>query len=270
MEKSEELSLFLAKADELLDSKYVLADVKIANMLKVIASSESLLALFKSCLDGFDYEEAKKKYLVKAPYLADDKGEFILPESTKDLLALIFCLLVDIDAKHIILNEFLSRFFYEDGSSYAGYSAFLNGVVKPFKTAVSYIMESVIEGKMQDPVDAVIKEEERQAVEREENLKKKVEEERLSKLACGEKIKKLRSIFLVDKKKVKDSKLKESEKDDMTLVIDTLATLVESGDKDSINYALITYYYMAKNHPILFFNRAKTVKNLVTGVVNGI
>ena len=61
MGKREELNLFLERADELISSKYILADIKIVNILKAIAGSETLIALFKSCLANFDYEDAKKK-----------------------------------------------------------------------------------------------------------------------------------------------------------------------------------------------------------------
>ena len=65
MEKRDELNEFLAKADELINSKYILADVKIIGLLKTVASSETLIALFKTCLTDYDYEEAKKTYLIK-------------------------------------------------------------------------------------------------------------------------------------------------------------------------------------------------------------
>ena len=48
MNKEKELNLFLERADELIDSKYILADVKLASFLKAIASSDTLLALFKN------------------------------------------------------------------------------------------------------------------------------------------------------------------------------------------------------------------------------
>ena len=66
MTKKEELELFLERADEFINSKYILADVKIINLLKSIAQSETLLAIFKNCLTDFDYQQAKKKYLVKS------------------------------------------------------------------------------------------------------------------------------------------------------------------------------------------------------------
>ena len=70
MTKREELNLFIKRIDEFIDGKYILADVKIINILKVIAGSETLLALFKNCLTDFDYSEAKKTYLVKSKYLS--------------------------------------------------------------------------------------------------------------------------------------------------------------------------------------------------------
>ena len=77
MSKQEELDLFLVRADELIESKYIVADIKIVNLLKSIASSETLLAVFKNCLTDFDFEAAKKKYFVKSEFLSDEKGEFI-------------------------------------------------------------------------------------------------------------------------------------------------------------------------------------------------
>ena len=65
MTKREELDLFLTSAQDFIASKYILADIKIVNLLKAIASSDTLIALFKNCLTDFNYEEAQKKYLVK-------------------------------------------------------------------------------------------------------------------------------------------------------------------------------------------------------------
>ena len=165
MSKREELDLFLTRADEFIESKYILADVKIINLLKSIAGSDTLIAIFKNCLDGFDYEKATKTYLVANKYLSGDKGEFVLPSTSRELLAFIFNLLVDIDAKRIDFSGFIKRYFYEDGSFSAGYSAFINAMIKPFKNSVKMLMESVIEGKLQDPVEALTEEENRKREE---------------------------------------------------------------------------------------------------------
>ena len=36
-----------------------------------------------------------------------DKGEFVLPPNSRELLAFVFSLLIDIDANRIVFSEFL-------------------------------------------------------------------------------------------------------------------------------------------------------------------
>ena len=182
----------------------------------------------------------------------------------------MFTLLAEIDAKTINFAEFINKYFYEDGSFSAGYSAFINSVIKPFRNSVKLIMESVIEGKVQDPIEAFTQEEERRAKEKELQEKQLQKEKELSKKVYGESIKQIKKILLEDKTKIKSksAKLKEGLVDEMHLVIDMLANVIESDDKDAILYAFISYKYMAKAHPILMFNRGKAVENLVRKVLN--
>lgn len=270
MSKTEELDLFIARADELIESKYIVADVKIVNLLKSIAQSETLLAIFKNCLSDFDFEAAKKKYLVKSEYLSDEKGEFILPDASRELLAFVFCVLVGIDAKDIELADFIKKYFYADGSCSAGYQAFVTAMIKPFKNTVKSIMDSVIEGTIQDPVDALNEEEvrvrqEKEQKEREERLQKET-----SLKSYGESLAALRKILLADKLKVKNSRLSEQQKDELTLVIDMLANVIESNDKDAVTYAYVAYKYVVKAHSMLFFGRNRKVSKLIKDVINGI
>ena len=111
MTKAEELNLFLARADEFIDGKYILADIKIVNLLKSIAYSKTLLAIFENCLKDFDYASAKKKYLVKNKFLSEDKGEFVLPSNSRELLAFTFLILMDVDSRKINLNDFINKYF---------------------------------------------------------------------------------------------------------------------------------------------------------------
>ena len=95
----EEVNNFIACTDELVSASYILADIKIAHVLKSIAVSDVLVALFSNCLDGFDYTKAKKAYYVASPYLSKDKEQFVMPESLKDLIAFVFNVLMDLDSK---------------------------------------------------------------------------------------------------------------------------------------------------------------------------
>ena len=268
MSKREELDLFILRADEFINSKYIVADIKIVNLLKTIASSDTLVALFQNCLSGFDYESAKDKYLVKSRFLTEDKGEFVSPTSSKELLAFVICILSDLDAKTIQLNEFLRKYFYEDGTYSSGYTAFINAMIKPFKNSVVTLMESVIEGKLQDPLEALTKEEERKNREKIEKEKQSIKERELSKKIYGESIKSIKSILLKDKTKLNESKLNADKKAEAVLVIDMLANVIESEDKDAIKYAYIAYKYVMKSHPFMFFNRVKQISKYITDVTN--
>ncbi len=264
----EELDLFTNKADELIESKYILADIKIVGVLKAIAGSETLIALFKNCLDGFDYYEAKKKYLAPNRLMGGDKGEFVLPPNSRELLAFIFNLLVEIDNKTIALGDFVNKYFYVDGSFSSGYEAFVNAMIKPFRNSVKILMESVIEGSLQDPVEALVEEENRrkkQAEEDEENAKK--EKELLLK-AYGSSVKAIKELLVIDKQKVKNSKLKDGVKYELTLVIDMLGNVIDSEDKDAIEYAFVAYKYVAKSRKFLFFNRIRKLSKLIKDVEN--
>lgn len=270
MSKKDELDAFIKSADELIDSKYILADVKIIGVLKSIASSETLLALFKNCLDGFDYVVAKKKYFVKNSYLSGDRGDFTLPSSTAELLALVFNVLMDIDTKRIMLSDLLDRYFYGDGSTYSQYASFINSMVVPFKDSVKILMEGVIEGAVQDPVEA-LSEAEREKVKLSEQLA--VEEQRekeLSSKAYGRGVKRAKALLLADKKRIKNSKISDSEKSDLTLVIDMLGNVIESLDKDAIDYAFVAYKYAAKSHPIIFFGKIKKLSGYIKDIKNGL
>ena len=270
MTKKEELDLFLTHAQEFVESKYILADVKIVNLLKSIASSDTLIALFKNCLTDFDYAEAQNQYLVKSPYLSSDKGEFILPPNSKDLLALTFNLLADFDARRINMSAFLNRYFYVDGSCASGYEAFINALIIPFISAVKSLMESVIDGKLQDPIEALTEQENKRQKEIEEEKIRQKQEAELAKKSYGEAVKNIKEILLKDKQKIKNKKFSEEKKEEMLLIIDMLANAMTSEDRDAIIYAFVAYKFMTQAHWILFFNRARKIFKMLKDVLNAI
>ncbi len=270
MERREELNLFLERADEFIGSKYILADIKIVNLLKAIANSSTLLALFKNCLADFDYEQAKKKFLVKSPYLSEDKGEFVIPQSSKDLLAFTFSVLMDIDAKRLNMGEFISKYFYVDGSFASGYDAFMNSMIKPFKNSVKLLMESILEGKIQDPIEALVQEEKRKAKELEEEKLRIEKDKELSLKTYGANVKAIKEILLLDKQKIKAKDIKADLKEQILLVIDMFANAIMSEDKDAIIYAFVAYSFMAKTKKVMFFGRIRKISKLLKGVLDAI
>lgn len=268
MNTREELDNFLIRADELIQSSYILADIKIVNLLKTIAGSKTILAIFENSLQGFDYNAAQKKYLVKSAYLSGEKGEFVMPGTTRELLAFVFYILVEIDAKKLDLSEFINRYFYEDGSFSAGYSAFIKNMIVPLKDAVKGLTESVLSGKLQNPLEALKEEEKRKEFEKAQLLKKSKEDAELAKKSYAENVKKIKTLLLTDKLKIKASKKKDQVKEEVVLVIDTFANAIASGDKDAIVYAFTAYKYVAKAYPFKFAFRNRKMSKLVDGVIN--
>lgn len=132
----EQIDLFLQKCDEVMRSKFIIADTKIGELLKSIASSDLLYAFFREITKNFDYVAAQRKYMNYAPEGSVNKRKLLFPSDPAEKLAFIFCLLVDFDNKTFDLGEFLQEYFYEDGSYYESFYAFSNQVIKPFKNLI--------------------------------------------------------------------------------------------------------------------------------------
>ncbi len=128
---------FFTACDELITGKFILADTKIGELLRSIATSDELRGLFAAVTKGFDYPAAKAACL-KQPgeggrYL---RGEAYLPSERSEILAFVFCLLVEFDGGAMKFNDFLLRYFYVDGSYTASYSLFVDRVIRPFRDIV--------------------------------------------------------------------------------------------------------------------------------------
>ena len=267
MSRETELNFFLEKSEDLINSNYILADVKIVGVLKAIATSDMICALFKSCLNEFDYEEAKERYFVVSQYIAKDKRVFVLPESSKDIIAFVFSCLMDIDNKVVSLPNFLDKYFYEDGSSFSSYSLFVNQMIKPFVSTVKSLLEDIISGKVSDPNDAVKKIEDKKERIRREKEKERQKEKELQKKTYGENLKNVRRILLERKSYFQSSRISDIEKAERTLVIDELVSAIDSEKQDKITYAFLCYYYMAKTHLFKRKFKIKAIRSLLSSVV---
>ncbi|MCL2860999.1 MAG: hypothetical protein FWE22_01105 [Firmicutes bacterium] len=129
MSDSDTLILEFDRAcDNLILSKYILADKRISDLLKVIASSKKLYSLIKGVLRGFDFVEEYK--------LATGRnGQFFLPKSRKKLISFVFCLLYYIDTNAIELSDFLKDNFASSNVNME-FSNFTSQVILPFRHAV--------------------------------------------------------------------------------------------------------------------------------------
>lgn len=134
---TEKMQRFFTACDELITGKFILADTKIGELLRAIATCDELRGLFSAVTQGFDYPAAKQAYL-KQPGEGGryTRGEAYLPSERSDILAFVFCLLVEFDNGTMKFNDFLLRYFYEDGSYTASYAIFVDRVIRPFRDIV--------------------------------------------------------------------------------------------------------------------------------------
>ena len=63
----QQIDVFLEKCDDVMRSKFIIADTKISELLKSIATSDLLYAFFREITKDFDYAAAQRKYMNYAP-----------------------------------------------------------------------------------------------------------------------------------------------------------------------------------------------------------
>jgi hypothetical protein len=235
-----DLERFLIKCDEIINSKFILADSKISELLNCIADSEMFYNLFKKLTIEFNYNAFKDVSLVSSKE-NENRGVLMLPESTGDKLAFIFCLLMEIDNKKIDLNKFLQCYFYEDGSYFESYYAFCNQVIKPFKNLVKAAAEELF---------------------CDEHYGREKNTGFIGKLQ-GEKYKQIEILFLEDKEKImSDTNISDEDKADIIEFFDGFLNSMLTFDKSLIKLLYIGYKNIVKNQKKLSVNFIKIEKLL--------
>src|SRR5574344_432748 len=97
-EELSKISQFVDSCDDMINGKFILADVKITKILNMIAGSEELYRYISECMTGFDFSREFHRAELKNNL---NGGEFITPSDPQKLVAFVFCLLVECDAKRI-------------------------------------------------------------------------------------------------------------------------------------------------------------------------
>lgn len=125
-----QISSFVEACDKMIDSKYIMIDKRVADILKSIAECKPVYNLVAQCMINFNFDKAFK---------AGTSGyEFALPEDPKDLVAFVFCLLNCLDDKKININDLLMKYYSRD-NSISAYTLFNNQVILKFRNAVYFL-----------------------------------------------------------------------------------------------------------------------------------
>ena len=122
---------FLMSCQDLIECKFLVAEYKLQIMLQELANASEICSLVGECLEQFNREREFAKAFVQ-----DGHGDymFVLPQEEYKIIALVFCTLMDIDAKKIDFTDFVKRFFGRDENSYA---SFVNAMIVPFRDLIA-------------------------------------------------------------------------------------------------------------------------------------
>lgn len=139
MNTREQVLSFLDCCNELFKCKFIMATTKIKDILKCIVNCPELYRLFEAVTQNFNYPEVKEQCLVSTNDGVYPRSYIILPQTVGNRLAFIFCLLVEFDKGTLSFNDFLRKYYPEDGSYFASHRAFCNNIIKPLQDAVSQV-----------------------------------------------------------------------------------------------------------------------------------
>lgn len=130
MDDSKEcINEFNAACEEMIKSKYIVADKKITRILQSIAKSRILYTIIENSMVDFSFAEQLKESRQVDSY---GRGLFILPRKRRNFIALVFCLLFSFDTRQTDLRTFIDSFYYSEISVNNEFYDFCDAVMTPF------------------------------------------------------------------------------------------------------------------------------------------
>lgn len=123
---------FVNSCNDMIDGKFILADVKIRKILNIIEESEILYKYISNCMAGFNFERELQRAEVKNTF---NGGQFVLPQDKNTMVALVFCLLFSFDTKKIDFYQFIKQNF-DTLTPNGEYASFAKNMLVPFRDAI--------------------------------------------------------------------------------------------------------------------------------------
>lgn len=235
--RKQSIEHFSVRMDELISSNYLLSDKKITNVLKTVTTSKLFYELISYTAEGFNYTE----YLGNLP-----KGEFFPTSNKKKFIALGFCLFSEIDCKNEDLLNILSLYYGAENFD-KSYKLFTENFLIPFKNTVVSVAKEMISRKEEidnEQDEQVINfAEVARTVKAIDNGAKNNPTQQPSKkyLSC---YKDIQRILISEKGKIIHCRqIKDNEKNDLLVLLDTFSDCLTRGNKPNIKTSFISYKY---------------------------
>ena len=135
---------FTKCCNEIIDGKFILADMKIANLFKFIDGQEELCDLFARAMQNFNFD----KEFTKCKLTNDTMGHFFrLPEDNVKIIAIIYNILQDANTNKMDLYGFINTYFSDetDAKTNSAYANFCLKIIVPFRDTVVSALQDKFE-----------------------------------------------------------------------------------------------------------------------------
>lgn len=120
---------FADACDKMSQSKFIMIDKRISDVLKTIAKSDEIFDYIKDCMINFNFEKEWKLATARM-------GMLLIPEEPRKFVAFVFVLLNCLDDKKLNASDFLSKYFSKSESQAGPYNEFCQAVIQKFKNLV--------------------------------------------------------------------------------------------------------------------------------------
>ena len=129
-----DIAEFSSAMDDLITSKFILAEKRISSVLQTIANNADLYDLFKQALNGYNYSVEFSKSRTS------DKGrpKLVLPQNQARKIAYVFCLLMEIDTGKRGLKDLLDEYYFLPRPNQS-FMLFASEMLEPFKEITEYL-----------------------------------------------------------------------------------------------------------------------------------
>ena len=222
---------FCIAIDNLCATKYIMANLKIFEVISQIKQSKLLTDMFNHFVKDYDFYNG----LVNALGEEDGVKTFVMPIKATDVMAFTYLLLTEISQKKLQLTDLLD--YFDANKNYENaYLKFCQEILQPFKTYVYNSAMQVINMTQSGQVEVETDKEEQEKLT-------KIEDIDVNKASLPVTLIRLLEL---DGLSVRTSRISKDEKEDLLYVIDLFTEIIRTKDNEKIKLCYLAYYYAFK------------------------
>lgn len=240
--KEKSIGNFKNAMNALIESKYILADQKVGDVLKAIASSRLLYELFEHVTKDFDYATFKSVCFLNGE---DGRGKFSMPKKDEDVLAFVFLLLMEIDSRREDILRLLLGYFYTGDSKQLSYNSFAMQVLIPFELLTERTAYKMINPQFDEETLAANNAEGERSRAAEAEKGKEADRLRAEEkpAAAGKRkgLEKLEYVLSRNEEKIAKAKAKEGIREELSFVKGAMLKYFAAYDDEGVACAFIAY-----------------------------